>query len=254
MMNTESTVAVYNYGSTSLPTQLSMFSEVSGTGMASILWNPDGESNISVCMSVGMNTMMMENIRQQAVTTKFHDLSELDPVMRFLLCCGPLPDLKIAKDSVSDALAAVNGDIQRIRFPVVGFTPLEWAAKKGNMETIKWLCTDERTKSFVNIGCPVGWSCYTGQVDIARLLVEVYNVDAHKTDNILWNSLSPLFVAASNGQFEALEFLVNECGMNIKDVDGFGKNVLNHIESSPNWREVDGHRKCHKWAKKKLKE
>ena len=251
--------ALYNYGSTTLPTQPSMISEVSGAGMASIFWNPNGESVINVSpdhaklLSGGMGKAALEKFKASVITTKFSDLSDLDPLMRFLICCGPLPDIRIAKESLSDALAIVNGDVRRMRFPVVGFTPLEWAAKKGNMETVKWLCTDERTKPLLQIGCPVGWSCYTGQVDIARLLVKEYKVNPRRTDDFLWVGLSPLFVAAQNGQLEAMKFLVDECGMNIKDVVLNGRNVLKHIELSPNWREIEGHKKSHKWAKKRLR-
>ena len=29
------------------------------------------------------------------------------------------------------------------------FTPLEWAAKKGHLAVVEWLCTDERTRPLV---------------------------------------------------------------------------------------------------------
>jgi ankyrin repeat protein len=61
------------------------------------------------------------------------------------------------------------------------------------------------------IGSPIGWACYTGQVEIAQMLVS-YGADPGKTDIVLFWSLPPLLLAAQNGKLEALKFLVDECG------------------------------------------
>ena len=106
--------------------------------------------------------------------------------MRFVITCGPLPDLEVAKSALPEALHLVRGDLRKLRAPNVGFTALEWAAKKGNLETVEWLCANEQTKDLVSIGCPVGWASYTGQVEIARLLVS-YGADPGKTDVVLFN-------------------------------------------------------------------
>ena len=44
------------------------------------------------------------------------------------------------------------------------------AAGCSNLAIVKWLLTDPRTASLVHSGAPVGWACYTGRVEIARLL------------------------------------------------------------------------------------
>jgi len=182
----------------------------------------------------------------------FRDFSELPPSLRFLVCCGPLPQLDLVQQCVNDAIISCNGTFHQLRFPEVGFTALEWAAKKGNLDIVKWLCTDGRTKDLIHVGCPVGWAGYTGQVEIMRQLVS-YGADPSKTDNVFWCSTPPLFVAAQNGKLEALKFYVAECKQDIGMVDEEGKNVLKHIELSPNWRELDDHVETHKWAKALLK-
>jgi len=48
-------------------------------------------------------------------------------------------------------------------------------------------------------GSPVGWACYTGQLEIAKSLVRM-GADAAATDAVLWGGLPPLLVAAQNGQ------------------------------------------------------
>ena len=128
----------------------------------------------------------------------------------------------------------------------------EWAAKKGNTEIVKWLCTDDRTKALIHIGCPVGWAGYTGQVEVMRYLVS-QGADPGRTDPILFGCTEPLFVAAQNGQLDALKFYVNECKQNIRMKDRHGKDILKHIKDAPNWRDVPGHCASHKWAKDLLR-
>jgi ankyrin repeat protein len=126
---------------------------------------------------------------------------------------------------------------------------LEWASKKGNVDIVKWLCTDERTKGMIHAGCPIGWAGYTGQVEIMRLLVS-YGADPGKTDAVLlWSCTPPLMVAVQNGLLDVLKYLVDECKQDIRMLDRNGKDVLNHITMSTNWRELPGHVACRKWAK-----
>jgi len=229
--------SLYNYGAP-LPSRPAMISEVSGTGMLGVFWNPGSKSVINL---IGATPSSVE----------FTHFSEIPPVLRFLVTCGPLPDLDVAKESLSDALYRVRGDIQQLRAPSVNFTALEWAAKKGNIDTVQWLCSDERTKAMVNIGSPIGWACYTGQVEVARMLLR-HGANPGMTDVVLFNCLPPLMVAAQNGQLDAMKFLVEECKQDINMIDGAGRGVLKNISDSPNWRNIPGHVACHKWAKQKL--
>jgi hypothetical protein len=249
---------MYPSGSTTLPTFAGVFSEVSGSGSVKILWCP-GSSNSIFISNVTDSSMTIaekehsahaDNSSQRAI--HFRDFSELPPSLRFLVCCGPLPQLDLVQQCVNDAITSCNGTFHQLRFPEVGFTALEWAAKKGNLDIVKWLCTDGRTKDLIHVGCPVGWAGYTGQVEIMRQLVS-YGADPSKTDNVFWCSTPPLFVAAQNGKLEALKFYVEECKQDIGMVDDEGNNVLKHIELSPNWRELDDHVETHKWAKALLK-
>ena len=91
-----------------------------------------------------------------ANTIKFRSMSELDPPIRFLLACGPLGDINVARGCIDEVISMIGGDICKLRMKSVLFTPLEWAAKKGNFDIVEWLCTDDRTKSLLPRGVP-GW-------------------------------------------------------------------------------------------------
>lgn len=251
----------YQPGS-SLSSQPCGFSEVSGTGKMTILWNPDSMSLISF-PALDQSSMHLNEISSMLSPAigkpgnplekiLFRSLSDLQPILRFVITCGPLPDLGTAKASLQDALNQACGNLENLRAPKVGFTALEWAAKKGNRETVQWLCTDERTKEMINIGCPIGWASYTGQVDIMRDLV-AFGADPNKTDAVLWNGLPPLLVASQNGQLDAMKFLVDECNQDIGMCDSSGRDIIGNIKDAPNWRDVPGHVAAHKWAKKRLK-
>ena len=247
---------LYPSGSSALPPGPGMISEVSGIGMMSIFWNPGSISTINLTKENPADFLTGKIYETQAKDLKndtmpFKDFSELHPTVRFLICCGPLPQLEIARQCVLDAIRFCGGKINELRVPNLGFTALEWAAKKGNLDIVKWLCTDERTRELIHLGCPIGWAGYTGQVEIMRLLVS-YGADPANTDAILWGGVPPLFVAAQNGQLDALKFFVDECNQDIGMLDRHGKNILKHVTGATNWRECPGHVACHKWAKKLL--
>ena len=251
--------AMYPSGSTELPTTAGIFSEVSGTGSVQICWCPGSIHSIHLNNVTDPSTTIAEreyashhSDRSKQRAIPFTDFSHLTPPMRFLVCCGPLPQLNLVQQCVNDAIISCNGTFNELRFPAVGFTALEWAAKKGNMDIVNWLCTDERTKDLIHTGCPVGWAGYTGQVEIMRKLVS-YGADPSKTDDVLWCGIPPLLVAAQNGKLSSLKFYVDECKQDIGLVDSEGNNVLKHIELSHNWRELEDHIECHKWAKALLK-
>lgn len=243
-------------GSSSLPPGPAMISECSGIGMMSIFWNPGSTSFISIANespydiasgAVSLDAAAAGNRN----TIQFNDFSQLHPTQRFLICCGPLPQLEIARQCASEAIRSCDGRLDELRVPNVGFTALEWAAKKGNMDIVKWLCTDDRTKALVKIGSPVGWAGYTGKVEIMRYLVS-QGADPANTDAVLWGGTAPLLVAAQNGQLESMKFFVDECKQDIRMKDSSGKDILKQITGAPNWRELKGHKAAHKWAKKLL--
>jgi len=258
------TIATGDYIPGSLPQSSGVFLEVTGKGAISIFYNPSAMSFIAysrLTRSTSASLMEIEamgkhsNPRQivRESSLAFKTLEDLPPVMRFLLTCGPLPELNVAKSCLQEALDEVGGDLNKLRVPNIGFTALEWASKKGNLAAVKWLCSDERTKPMVSIGCPVGWACYVGRIQIARVLVEA-GADPGSTDDVLFNRVPPLLLAAQNGRLEALKYLVEECGQNIRMTDHEGRDILRSIKDSTNWRDLPDHVECHKWAKKMLRE
>ena len=220
---------------------LDLLSEASGTGFCGTMFDPTGKFSLITLTEYG----------QPTDTIKFTNVSDLEPPLRFLMTCGPLADITVAKGCVDEVIQMLNGALEKLRMKAVHFTPLEWAAKRGNATIVDWLCTDERTKSLIHEGCPVGWACYTGRVEIARQLV-MYGADAAKTDNVLFSHSPPLLVAAENGQLEAMKYLVEELSHDINMVGPHGRGILESITSSPNWRELEGHREAYMWANSKL--
>lgn len=245
-------------GSTTLPTVAGMFSEVSGSGSVRIMWRPGFINTIYLndvtdsTMTIAEKEYSATNDRSSQREIHFREFSDLTPELRFLVCCGPLPQLGLVQQCVDDAISSCNGAIHQLKFPIVGFTPLEWAAKKGNLDIVKWLCTDERTKELIGVGCPVGWAGYTGQVEIMRELTK-HGADPSKTDDVFWCSTPPMLVAAQNGKLDAVKFYVEECKQDIGMVDEEGNNILKHVKISQNWLEIEGHVETHKWAKAMLK-
>jgi hypothetical protein len=80
-----------------------------------------------------------------------------------------------------------------------GLTPLGWAARKGNLEIAECLCRHQLTRGLVRVGAPVAWACYTGQVDLARMLV-CNGANPAQTEDVLFGSRPTVQHAASNGQ------------------------------------------------------
>jgi len=180
----------------------------------------------------------------------FEKLNDLPILERFLVSCGPLRDIQIAKKSLDEALWYVGGNLENLRIRACGFTALEWAAKKGNKDIVEWLCNDSRTQGLIGIGSPVGWACYTGQVEIAKVLVD-RGANPAANHPSLWGE-HPLLCAAQNGQFEAVKWLVEDMGQNIRMVDQHGGGILSHIMTVPDWPQLEGHMKCFAWAEKML--
>mmetsp|Transcript_37409 Transcript_37409/g.81886 ORF Transcript_37409/g.81886 Transcript_37409/m.81886 type:complete len:674 (+) Transcript_37409:382-2403(+) len=253
------TIDPYMSQGNSAPTETCLISEASGTGSLGIMWNPCQLSFITLnkpnAVSGGsphaLEGESMQGINMENVIP-FRSISELDPPRRFLVACGPLPDISVARGCVDEAISMAGGDIAKLKMDVVNFTALEWAAKKGNADIVEWLCSDCRTKSLIGEGCPVGWACYTGKVEIARKLV-AHGADPTRTDNVLFFNCPPLLVAAENGQLEAMKYLVDELGHDVFMVGPTGRNLIESIKCPPNWRDLEGHREAYAWAKSKMR-
>lgn len=176
------------------------------------------------------------------------DMSNVDPIMRVCLACGPVPNLDIVKRSIDDALS-MAGSIENIKMPWVGFTPLEFASKKGHLNVVKWLLADPRTKAMVKVGTPLGWACYTNQVAVAKLLVQ-HGAPVDSTTDIFWNGRPPMLAAAENGSLETVKYLVEECGVPIS-LTWNGYNIRDHAFASPGWDDNPGIQKVLEYARGK---
>ena len=131
---------------------------------------------------------------------------------------------------------AGSAGLGSLRVPGSGLTALEWAAKCGNVDIIKWLCDDDRTCDLLRQGSPVGWAAYAGHAEAARLLVK-RGADPQATDQVLWRGLPPMLAAAEGGQVETLEVLVQEARVSIHTVHDDGTGILYRIRQTPNYQD-----------------
>jgi hypothetical protein len=252
-----------------------IFAEACGVGYLRILWAPtspipnaisykayksDTIFKISLASMGGISGPPSGNVQdilqhmcseaEEGAFRAFQDdLSDFDPVSQLCLACGPLLNLSLARSVIDEALLQVNGSALELKMKWVGFTPLEWAARKGHQEIVEWLVTDPRTSLLLQVGSPVGWACYTNQVDVARYLVQ-HGASPEATNEVFWDHRPPLLAAAENGMLEAVKFLVEECNVSIS-AKWRGNNILDHIEMSPNWKEQKSLKAVRKYAMKK---
>lgn len=63
------------------------------------------------------------------------------------------------------------------------------------------------------MGAPVGWTCYTNRVDIARFLVNL-GASPTVTYEAFLDSRPPLLAAGENVSIDAVDFFIDECGVN----------------------------------------
>ena len=155
-----------------------------------------------------------------------------------------VPEFAILPTEISGRVSGLGV----LRVPGAGLTALEWAAKCGNRTICEWLGTDTRTAELLQVGAPVGWACYAGQVDIARVLWRL-GASPSATDIVLWRGLPPLLAAASSGKLEVLQFLVEEVRVSVHTCDDHGLGILHHIQQAPAWEQLKGHTACNEYAK-----
>ena len=211
----------------------------------------------------GMRMQTMQAIGSFSRSEYFSDVSELNPIDQFLLSCGVLSDIDRAKDMLPYVLhqISISGrkpdgsvpDIGDITVRGYGLNALEWASRRGNYAIAEWLATDERTKVMLTRkdSAPVAWACYTGKVELAKMLVEK-GADSKATAEKVFNYKPPMHLATENGQLLALKYLVEECGHDIHSVDTFGNDIRACLRvNNKAWTEVAGCVACDDYAKSK---
>lgn len=210
--------------------------------------------------------MAQETIRPRGSFKRsefFTDIGELYPVDRFLLSCGPVPDLERVKSTLPHVLAQIgicglmpDGSVPNIGdITVRGYNlnALEWASRRGNHEIAEWLSTDSRTKVMLTRtdSAPVAWACYTGNVELARMLVK-HGANSHATTDVVFGKKPPTHLAAENSKLLAVKYLVEECGHDIRERDCSGSNIRTCIRKNfSEWRDLPGSVAVDEYAKSK---
>jgi hypothetical protein len=235
-----------------------MYTDASGLGASMCMKVSDGESMLMLRSSCQLSVDLKRPDGRplpgpnKELRFEFDSIDKLNWQLQLFLCCCYFPDLKRVKRIVNQ-YATGFPRFCWLRAPGVQVTCLDWAARKGLYDIAEYLATDSRTKNFMVEGACVGWACYTNKVDLAKMLVK-HGADPHKTEPPLFNSLAPVFVAAENGSFLAMKWLVEEHGVDITALSSRGMGILGHVNSAKvdGFRELGaGHLACAKYARLK---
>ena len=202
-------------------------SDASGTGHGICLLLHGTSEESRLMFYADHNGQMMG---RKCSEESFRGVDDLCWLSQVLISCSFLPDLPRLKKLLANPPTGTS--LTSLRAPGVGFTPLDWAARKGHFEIAEFLATDPRTKGMVRRGAPVGWACYTNRVKLAKMLVRC-GADPTQTDNVLFNFKPTPFIAVENGSYLALKWLVEECGVDIASVrDRHGRGILRVIQEN----------------------
>jgi len=193
----------------------------------------------------------------------FTDIHELYPIDQFLLSCGPMGDLDLAKSSLPYVLhqVSISGLMPDGSIPNIGdikvrgysLNALEWAARRGNYAIAEWLATDSRTKVMLtrSDSAPVAWACYTNKIELAKMLVK-HGADSHATTEVVFGYKPATHLAGENGQLLALKYLVEECGHDIHELDSSHQDIRASLRvNNKVWAEVAGCVAVDEYAKSK---
>lgn len=108
--------------------------------------------------------------------------STLSHVLAQIGIYGLMPDGSVPNMNIGDI--TVRG---------YNLNALECASRRGNHEIAEWLSTDSRTKVMLTRtdSAPVAWACYTGNVELARMLVKHVANSHATTDVVLKKNANP---------------------------------------------------------------
>jgi len=173
----------------------------------------------------------------------------VDPKVRLWLSVFYLPHLGKAQAAVAAIEAARGaGAIAGLRAsPGPGFTPLDWACRKGHLGIVRFLVVDPRTRGLMRAGAPVAWACHTGRVECARAVVAAGgSVNATSACSF---GKPPLLLAAENGSLRAMQWLQGVDFAAARD-PGTGRGVLVTV-AAPGSLTTPAHTARAKWARLK---
>ena len=107
---------------------------------------------------------------------------------------------------------------------------MELTSRRGFINVVNWICTDDRTKLCIHKGCPVAWACYTDHVEIAKLLVN-YGADDKSTDDVYYGQAPLIIATAENGSLHSLKWLVEEMGHDLHVLNSTGRGIVDQIKN-----------------------
>ena len=168
--------------------------------------------------------------------------STLSHVLAQIGIYGLMPDGSVPNMNIGDI--TVRG---------YNLNALECASRRGNHEIAEWLSTDSRTKVMLTRtdSAPVAWACYTGNVELARMLVK-HVANSHATTDVVLKKKTPTHLAAENSKLLAAKYLVEECGHGIRERDCSGSNIRTCIRKNfSEWRDLPGSVAVDEYAKSK---
>lgn len=117
-----------------------------------------------------------------------------------------------------------------------GWTPITYAALSGSLRLLEVLLTRQDIALNVRNASPIFYACEKGHMEIVRRLLDHNDVDFDKS---VWNK-SPLFIAIENGHTEIAKLLIGRCGgIDVNSPTLLGSTALSVAASSGNLEIVE---------------
>jgi ankyrin repeat protein len=117
-----------------------------------------------------------------------------------------------------------------------GWTPITYAVLGGSLRLLEVLLTRQDIALNVRNASPIFWACEKGHMEIVRRLLDHNDVDIDKS---VWNK-SPLYIAIENGHTEIAKLLIDRCGgIDVNSPTLLGSTALSVAASSGNLEIVE---------------
>ncbi|KAJ5749421.1 hypothetical protein N7533_006449 [Penicillium manginii] len=168
------------------------------------------------------------------------DVDEVTP-----LCIAIREDQQsVAMRILSEELAEINATCRHgqtaLHYAVqngnILLTPITYAALSGSLRLLEVLLTRQDIALNVRNASPIFYACEKGHMEIVRRLLDHNDVDF---DKAVWNK-SPLFIAIENGHTEIAKLLIDRCGgIDVNSPTLLGSTALSVAASSGNLEIVE---------------